>query len=1175
MMDRQCQSSDNPRLVGDPVDTLSGAVVEHQRDFRLAGHLPLQWWRHYNSSKVNRKFALGWGQTHDFDCCLRFDQDGMHYEAPLGDVTYFPPLLADGHSVAWQGMTLTRINATHFSLSEHGKTTCEFIFSDTRKLAPLSSWVQGNHSISFQYDRDGRLSEIVDSLGTRIEVYTSNDGLLLALSIPKTDKCERRDLLRYEYDRRGNLIAGSDGFGSRFSMEYDAVGRLLRKTDRIGHTFEFQYDGKGRCTRTVGSDGILDNRLEYLPNVEETKVTRGNGGVWRYRYQLGKLAAIVDPMGGQQQFVYDDLGRLAAEIDTNGNFSKIVADAAGATIGKVDPLGHFQAQPVDLNAPNPLHHRVAQNAAEYEFGRLINIEAITTIAAAKPAVESDPGEKNERPSNYFEKANLYSSQNLGFVVGRNWWPEPSSGRQFDATGDLIHQVDRQGRKRRWMYDGNGNVTKYVDFDGGVWKYEYQSWNHLVCETNPIGFANRMEYNSQENITSFVDGGGTRSEYSYDLKDSLIEVRRHGQLRERYERDAAGNLLKKYAADGRLLVELEYGPGNLPVKRSLSSGDTYSYAYDPNGRYLAAETKKDAIAYQYDLFGNRCLEKRNGKGVEHRYRGWRQFGESLWLDNFETRHELAEDGALVITDPMGGKHRVRNLIDGTVERQFSNGTVETIKYDVLGRCESKLVERHGHPRWRREYEWSGEGELRRINDSIRGTSTQTYDAAHRLRSRTLSNGVREEFDFDPANNLLRQPGLNQVTIQSGNRIQNADGESFAYNDRNHISSRTSSNDAIQYFYDSRDQLVRVESGKGVWEAEYDAMGRRARKTFNGLTTEYVWNTDHLAGEISADGKFRLYIYSDALALTPMMFVEYESIKAEPTSGKRFIILSDQIGTPACVEDAGGNVVWEARIEPFGEAKLSHNNRIDFHFRFPGHYWDDDLRLNYNRFRFYDPKLGRYIQSDPIGIAGGDNVYAYPFNPLKDVDPLGLACLTCGGDHPDDPDCEKGPKPKVGPPASQSVKDAAVKDLMARFGMPEAQARVIVEGAMGKGSDIVVGGSRVRGDAKPTSDLDLGYNGLNPNQAGKLNKKIQAVGEKTEGAIPTDPNHPKIVPGNKTPNIPVIQSAEEFFQRSGTRQPPDERAGQPYHPSGSVTYLPDGSIIETSPTGDKTVVRGPTP
>ncbi|MVF20812.1 RHS repeat-associated core domain-containing protein, partial [Methylocaldum sp. BRCS4] len=85
---------------------------------------------------------------------------------------------------------------------------------------------------------------------------------------------------------------------------------------------------------------------------------------------------------------------------------------------------------------------------------------------------------------------------------------------------------------------------------------------------------------------------------------------------------------------------------------------------------------------------------------------------------------------------------------------------------------------------------------------------------------------------------------------------------------------------------------------------------------------------------------------------------------------------------------GSIVWTADYEPFGQASLV-NPSVTVNLRLPGQYFDAETGLHYNVFRDYDPSLGRYIESDPIGLGGGLNTYAYVLNdPVNWVDPLGL-------------------------------------------------------------------------------------------------------------------------------------------------------------------------------------------
>jgi len=104
---------------------------------------------------------------------------------------------------------------------------------------------------------------------------------------------------------------------------------------------------------------------------------------------------------------------------------------------------------------------------------------------------------------------------------------------------------------------------------------------------------------------------------------------------------------------------------------------------------------------------------------------------------------------------------------------------------------------------------------------------------------------------------------------------------------------------------------------------------------------------------------------------------------------YFVHSDHLTTPQVITNQSQSVVWVVDYEPFGKAKLGLLNSINLDSRFPGQYFDRETNLYYNYFRDYDPSIGRYIESDPIGLAGGINTYAYvEGNPVNLIDPEGL-------------------------------------------------------------------------------------------------------------------------------------------------------------------------------------------
>ena len=141
----------------------------------------------------------------------------------------------------------------------------------------------------------------------------------------------------------------------------------------------------------------------------------------------------------------------------------------------------------------------------------------------------------------------------------------------------------------------------------------------------------------------------------------------------------------------------------------------------------------------------------------------------------------------------------------------------------------------------------------------------------------------------------------------------------------------------------------------------------------------------------------YVIADAVMLVPdttSRVVAADAIRlVANTAEDPLFVHADHLGTPRKMTDGTQAVVWDHVTRPFGETHqllgLAENNR-----RFPGQYFDAETELNYNYFRDYDPALGRYVQSDPIGLEGGLNTYSYTaLNPIVFFDRFGLDVRIC--------------------------------------------------------------------------------------------------------------------------------------------------------------------------------------
>jgi RHS repeat-associated protein len=136
--------------------------------------------------------------------------------------------------------------------------------------------------------------------------------------------------------------------------------------------------------------------------------------------------------------------------------------------------------------------------------------------------------------------------------------------------------------------------------------------------------------------------------------------------------------------------------------------------------------------------------------------------------------------------------------------------------------------------------------------------------------------------------------------------------------------------------------------------------------------------------------REYIWLQGM---PVAVVGNDSSNPSPSITQMFYIHADHLNTPRVVVNRAGAMRWSWMAEPFGSNSESNNPQglgaFSFNLRMPGQYFDAESGLNYNYFRSYDSGVGRYTQSDPIGLAGGINTYSYVGGrPTRYSDPLGL-------------------------------------------------------------------------------------------------------------------------------------------------------------------------------------------
>ncbi|HRH82386.1 MAG TPA: RHS repeat-associated core domain-containing protein [Thiobacillaceae bacterium] len=643
----------------------------------------------------------------------------------------------------------------------------------------------------------------------------------------------------------------------------------------------------------------------------------------------------------------------------------------------------------------------------------------------------------------------YDYDNVGQLI-RITRPDGSYVRyQYDAAHHLTDIIDPEGNRIHYTLDGMGNRigeeilnatgtvlytrTRHFDALSRLWQdigalnqtlaYGYDANGNLKTRDGPRNDVNDLtglDYDAHDRLIRVTHPDGGVEAYGYDALGRLSGVQDPKLLDTAYTVDALGNLLRTDSPDTGVTTRTYDAAGNLKTETDARNV-TVSYTYDALNRLTSKSSSHPntpTYTYTYDVGLN---------GVGHLYRVSRNGSAHLlfrYTSQGRLRYKQQTIGSAFtdmgyLFDPYGRLSQInyptgRGVIYGydaqgrvsQISTQAADGSGLTVlasdfvyDYPFAG----PQGYRYGNGRqmsmnrdldYRPDHLIDGPREVQTAHDEAGNIVAQThpsgpvqnytYDANDRLIAMTDSapGGFGSlEWDYDPNGNRTGETRngatLNYLYSPSdSNWLAQAGGETRTRTPGGNTAFGTSIGTLS---YDGYGRLAQ----SGNTRYEYNALGERVKKLrADGSYTLFHYGSDgELLFERDSSGASRVYVWLDG---RPLARIDNDTAL--------YYYHTDHLGTPQAMTDAAGQVVWQADYEPFGKAVVKVNS-VQNNLRLPGQYFDAESGLHYNFFRDYDPGLGRYIQADPIGLAGGLNLYAYVGgNPVSKIDPLGLTGAT---------------------------------------------------------------------------------------------------------------------------------------------------------------------------------------
>lgn len=880
----------------------------------------------------------------------------------------------------------------------------------------------GGIEVRYEWDRpgpDGRVQRQIETGGLTRHYAYHGGHTVVSDSLGRTETYHfegegpdtrwsahtRADASRIEYrhDGFGRRIASVDPLGRITRTALDSEGRPIGHTLPDGSRWRYQLDETGEPTRIDGPEQ-QSWRIERDARGNPVSVTAPDGGITRHAYGNARLpdrpTTITDAQGGLRTLEWNALGQLAAHTDCSGQRSEYTYDTEGHLVRETNALGQTTRYEVDRLGRRSAMARTDGTVTRYAYDTLGRLTGI----------ERPDGTREQLAWDRFGR--LTGHMNAGGLTQRY---------RHDAAGRLVELHNENEAVSRFTYDAMDRLVREVGFDGRTQHYRYNAAGELIRRTE----------------ASLPDEPVTG--YQHDAMGRLIArhlpATAHAPAStETYAWRADGQLAACTNANAQ--VRLAYDKAGRPSHESQTHGEAW--------HYRAAHTHGALGALQSSALGLAPAIEWLTYGAGHLH-GLRTSGLALDFErdalHRETGRRLTPHEA---SPPSLSEQRqytaLGQLAEQRLEPAVGAALTEGYRYDKLGRLRARGAA--ARPDEAIAYTYDASGRLTASRHGATGQATHAYHfdpAGNRIapppppgRRPTEAEWaaiVRERL-HDPSFNPLEELGLDHQGAQRwpDNRLTQLDGITDRYDGAGNLVERTRADATrLELGYDGAHRLVsltRTDPDGTTTHARYayDALSRRIAKTVTGpdghpRTTRYGWDGERLVCE--DDGHTATTIVHEPASFVPLFRIEQPSdpLESEEQQEERALLahaaellaahgmtlpeelepetppatvslyFTDHLGTPLRLIDAHGNTQWQAQPDDWRAVRNQRGTRQPI--RFQGQWEDEESGLYYNRYRYYDPAMGRYVTQDPIGLAGGMNVFCYAKdNPLSEIDPLGL-------------------------------------------------------------------------------------------------------------------------------------------------------------------------------------------